>query len=216
MPSKPHGSNAIDLIARAARRICCIGALIASAPAAEALEFELMPALGYRFGGQFEDPAGAASVDVEESPSLALAFDVGYSPGQAIELFYSRQQTEVDDAGAGFDLDIEYFQVGGVATFATESAFEPFAVGTVGAARFSPGRGLEDETRFAATLGGGVRYPLGSNLALRFEARGYFAFFDSDAALFCVSDEAGAECRLRAKGSVTWQVEAQAGIAFRF
>lgn len=188
---------------------------VVSSPA-YAVEFELAPAAGYRFGGQFQDLAGVEDVDVEESAAFALAFDVGYAPGQAIEIFYSRQDTAVEEATPQFDLDIEYFQVGGVATFASESPFEPFAVGTIGAARFTPGAGGEDERRFAATLGGGARYPLTKNLALRFEARAYFTFFDSDAALFCISDDTGATCRLRARGSVIWQVEALAGIAFRF
>ncbi len=183
---------------------------------AQAVELDLTPWAGYRFGGQFAEPVGEDDVDVEESATFGVAFDVGYAPGQAIEVFYSRQSTDVEGA-APFDLEIEYFQVGGMATFESDTPFEPFAVGTVGAARLTPGPGgVEDETRFAATLGGGIRYPLGERLALRFEIRGYFTFFDSDAALFCVSDEEGATCRVRAKSSVVWQAEAQAGVSFRF
>ncbi len=193
-----------------------LASLYATGPVAQAVDLDLTPWVGYRFGGQFEEAVGEQDVDMEESASFGVAFDVGYAPGQAIEVFYSRQSTDVEGAPP-FDLDIEYFQVGGVATFESDTPFQPFAVGTVGAARLTPGPGgIEDETRFAATLGGGIRYPIGERFALRFELRGYFTFFDSDAALFCVSDEAGATCRVRAKGSVIWQAEAQAGVSFRF
>jgi len=184
---------------------------------AQAVDLELTPFAAYRFGGQFEDPVEAESdVDIEESSAFGVAIDVRYAPDQAIQVFYSRQSTRLDGGGAALDFDVEYFQLGGVAHYPTEQAYEPYVVGTVGAARFSPGGGLDDETRFAATLGAGIQYSLSRNLALRLEARGYLSFFDSDADLFCLSDEAGANCRFRAKSSLVWQLEAQAGITVRF
>lgn len=200
------------LLTSLAAALCTTG----SAAYAAGLDLDLTPWVGYRFGGQFQETTADEDIDIEESSSFGIAFDVGYAPGQAIEVFYSRQSTDVEGQPP-FGLDIEYFQLGGVATFESDTPFEPFAVGTIGAARLTPGPGgVEDETRFAATLGGGVRYPFNERLALRLEVRGYFTFFDSDASLFCVSDEAGAACRVRAKGSLVWQAEAQAGIAFRF
>lgn len=197
----------------------CAAALgLACGPPVQALEFEITPSAAYRFGGQFQDtsPTEPDDTDIEESAAFAVALDAVYAPGQAIELFYSRQQTGIDGSAGRLDLDVEYFQLGGVASYPLERAYEPYIVGTIGAARFTPGGGLQDETRFAATLGGGVKYALGANLALRLEARGYLSFFDTDADVFCLSDAGGALCRWRAKGNVVWQLEAQAGLTFRF
>lgn len=191
-------------------------ALATLSSAAQALDFEITPFAGYRFGGRFEDPATTDSVDLKEAASFGLAVDVSYAPGQAIQVFYSRQSTEVEDVSPALDVDVEYIHVGGVATFPSETEFLPCLVGTIGAARYSPGGGLDDETRFSATLGGGLKYFFNERFGLRFEGRGYFTFFDSDAAVFCISDQTGATCRLRAKSSVVWQIEAQAGFTYRF
>lgn len=199
-----------------ARSLCCTLALATLSTAAQALDFEITPFAGYRFGGQFEDPTTANSVDVKAAASFGLAVDVGYAPGQAIQLFYSRQGTEVDDIAPGIDVDVEYLHIGGVGTFPSDSELQPYLVGSIGAARFSPSGDLDDETQFSASLGGGVKYFFNERFGLRFEGRGYLTFFDTDAAVFCISDQTGATCRLRAKSSVVWQIEAQAGFTFRF
>ena len=199
-------------------RLFCVLALLA-APAAQALEFELTPSVGYRFGGQFEDVETEAEAELDPSTALALSLDITYAPGQSIQLFYSRQETEVDDTDPALDFDVEYFQVGGVASYDgidVDGRLEPFLLGTVGAAWFKPGGGADDETRFSATFGGGLKYSLSQRLALRFEARAYFTFFNSDTALFCVSGPAGGQCLLRASGGIIYQLDAQAGLTFRF
>jgi opacity protein-like surface antigen len=198
-----------------------ISTLLGLAPAlcdADSVVFGITPFAGYRFGGQFDDPMTGDNVDIEESATFGVAIDAEYRPDEAIQVFYSRQSTDVRDTTPSFDLDIEYFQVGGVAAFPLEGGTDwvPYAVGTVGAVRFSPGRGgVDDETRFAMTLGGGVQHNFTPRLALRLEGRGYFTFFDTNADVFCVSN-GGATCLLRTSGSLFWQVEAQAGLTFRF
>lgn len=199
------------------RLFCCLALL--AAPTVQALEFELTPTAGYRFGGQFEDSETEAEVELDPSATFALSLNVTYEPGRAIQLFYSRQETQVDDIDPTLDFDVEYFQLGGVASydgFGYDGKLEPFIVGSIGAAWFSPGGGLDDETVFAATLGGGLKYPLSDRLALHFEARAYFTFFESDGSLFCVSGPAGGQCLLRASGSLIYQIDAQAGLTFRF
>lgn len=184
---------------------------------ADALDFEITPSLGYRAFGDFDEPVTAEKVDIEPAIAFALAFDVSYKPDEAWQIFYSRQSTEVTDVDPTIDLDVEYFQVGGVAEFPLEGDFFiPYAVGTIGAARFTPSGGLDDETRFAATLGGGWKYYFNDHMGLRFEVRGYLTFFDSESDIFCLSDETGATCRLRTAGSVVWQLDAQAGFTYRF
>jgi hypothetical protein len=195
-----------------------LAGMAASLPATAApFEFEITPSVGFRLFGEFEDPATTDSVDIDESLSFSLAFDIEYSPDEAWQLFYSRQSTEVSDVNPALDLDVEYLQIGGVAEFPLEGdMFIPYAVGTIGAARFSPGGSLDEETKFAFTLGGGWKYYFNDHFGLRFEGRGYVSIFDSDASVFCVSDQGAGSCLLRTSGSLVWQLEAQAGFTYRF
>jgi len=181
---------------------------------ADAVDFEIAPFVGYRFGGNFEDTNTQRSVDAKDSADFGIAFDVEYAPDRMVEVFYSHQSTELKDTSPNVDLDIEYFQIGGVAEY-TQDTYTPYLVGTIGAARFSPSGDLDEETRFAATLGGGVKWFLNKNVALKFEGRGYISIFDSNGSVFCVSN-GGAVCQFRVSGSVVWQLEAMMGVAIRF
>jgi opacity protein-like surface antigen len=179
---------------------------------AGAVDVEISPLLGYRFGGQFHEETTDRDVDLKEAGTFGLAVDVEYAPDQMVEVFYSRQSTSIEHTD--LDLDVEYFHVGGVAEF-TQDHYTPYAVGTIGATRFSPDGGFDSETRFSMTLGGGVKWFFNEHWAARVEGRAYFTIFDSDAEVFCVSS-GGAACLFRVSGSVVWQLEAIAGVTFRF
>jgi opacity protein-like surface antigen len=179
---------------------------------AGAVDVEISPLLGYRFGGQFHEETTDTDVDLKEAGTFGLAVDVEYAPDQMVEVFYSRQSTSIEHTD--LDLDVEYFHVGGVAEF-TQDHYTPYAVGTIGATRFSPDGGFDSETRFSMTLGGGVKWFFNEHWAARVEGRAYFTIFDSDAEVFCVSS-GGAACLFRVSGSVVWQLEAIAGVTFRF
>jgi opacity protein-like surface antigen len=179
---------------------------------ASAVDFEVSPLLGYRFGGQFHEETTDRDVDLDPSEAFGLAVDVEYAPDKMVEVFYSRQSTSIEDTD--LDLDVEYFQIGGVAEF-TQDAYTPYAVGTIGATRFSPDGDFDSETRFSLTFGAGVKWFFNERWAAKVEGRAYFTIFDSDAEVFCVSS-GGAACLFRVSGSVVWQIEALAGVTFRF
>jgi hypothetical protein len=187
---------------------------LAVAPAVQAVDFEITPYLGYRFGGQFQDPATQDNVDVDPDMSYGIAFDVVYTADKAIQVFYGRQSSQMEDS---VDMTVEYMHIGGVAWFPieTHTDFVPFAVGTIGATRFSPSGNFDDETRFSLSLGGGWQYFFSPNLGLRFEGRGYATVLNSNTDLFCVSN-GGATCLFRSTGSLFWQIEASAGFTFKF
>ncbi len=181
---------------------------------AGAVDVEISPVLGYRFGGEFTNDTTNQDVDVKAAASYGLAVDVEYAPDRMVEVFYSRQSTEIEDVSPSLDLDVEYFQVGGVAEY-TQEDYTPYLAGTIGAARFSPGGDLDSETRFSLTIGGGVKWFLNEHWAVKAEGRAYFTVFDSDTEIFCVSS-GGATCLFRTSGSLIWQLEANAGVTFRF
>jgi hypothetical protein len=192
--------------------VILLGAGLLIPAMAGAVDIEVSPLLGYRFGGQFHEETTDSDVDLKESAAFSLAVDVEYAPDQMVEVFYSRQSTSIEDTS--FDVDVEYFQLGGVAEF-TQEHYTPFAVGTVGVTRFSPDGDFDSETRFSLTMGGGVKWYFNEHWAARVEGRAYFTIFDSDAQVFCVSS-GGATCLFRVSGSVVWQIEALAGVTFRF
>lgn len=181
---------------------------------AGAVDVEISPAFGYRFGGEFTDQTTDQDVDVKEAATYGLAIDFEYAFDRMVEVYYSKQSTEIDDISPALDLDIEYFQIGGVSEYELDD-YTPYLLGTLGAARFSPGGDLDSETRFAFTFGGGVKWFFNEHWAAKVEGRAFFTLFDTDTQVFCVSS-GGATCLFRTSGSVIWQLEANAGVVFRF
>lgn len=173
---------------------------------------ELTPFIGYHAGGQFKD-SNAGNVSVNASSSAAFAFNwPATESGTQYELFYSRQSTDVGN-GAAIKLKTEYLQIGGTTVIGEPmSRVVPFAVGGVGATRFSPdAAAYSQETRWSFNLGGGVRVPISQHVRLRFEARGYLTWLGGNANLFCDSG-----CTLVAKGKSFLQYEALAGVSVGF
>ena len=86
----------------------------------------------------------------------------------------------------------------------------------VGGAQFSPdGPGLDDETKFAFTVGAGMRIPITDHIGVRFDARAFFTLFDTESSIFCVSS-GRATCRIRASGSTFFQYAAALGLTVEF
>lgn len=190
-----------------------VSMLLAGAAAAEEPRFEFTPMAGYRDGGQFRDGTNGAKVSLNGSGTAALAINWrAAEDGAQYELFYSRQSTKTD-APAPIKLKTEYLQIGGT-TIVGEPAGRvvPFAVGGIGAARFSPSPdSFTDETRWSVSLGGGIRIPLAAHVRLRFEARGHLTWLGGNSSLFC---DAG--CVLEAKGKTLFQYEALGGVSVSF
>lgn len=199
---------------------CMTFLLFSSAVATGALadepnRFEITPYAGYRVGGQFEDAVSEEDRDVAEDGSFGLILAWTESPGRQYELFYGRQQTEIEGPEP-LDLDIDYLHVGGSLYWPRER-WSSFFSGGLGATRFSPGpSGIDDETRFSLSLGGGVRVALSDRVGLRFEARGFLTLINSETEIFCISEGGDARCAIRGSGDTFLQFEALAGITFGF
>ncbi|MGQ0835461.1 MAG: outer membrane protein [Gammaproteobacteria bacterium] len=181
--------------------------------------FELTPFVGYRTGGELEVSSTGEEVDLDDSRTFALAFNLRIDEGSQYELFYSRQDSRLERGSSlgDVDVDIEYLHVGGTLTVDDTQRFKPYIVGTLGATRFSPKpTQARDETRFSVSIGGGLRVPFSDRFSLRLEARGYLTFVDTDSSFFCETGSFGGVCEVRASGSTFIQYEALAGAAFAF
>ena len=172
---------------------------------------------GYRAGGNFTETTTEQDVRVGSFASIALAVDFALEPGKQVQLFYSRQKTDLSSgaflvATNSIPLTIEYYHIGGTAFFEAMSN-GPYVVGGIGATVFRPdGPGLTSEVKPSMNLGFGYMLPLGHNLGARFEARGYATLIDSTGGLFCANNS----CLVSIKGTALYQAEALIGLTGRF
>jgi len=192
------------------------GVLLSGVAQAQEPRFEVTPFFTQRAGGGFKDDAGN-DTNLKGKSGIAAAIDWAASEhGAQYELLYSRQSTNVDTASAT-PMRIEYLQLGGTTLLGDEtSRVVPFASGGIGAARFSPGdANLTQETRWAFSLGGGVRIPIVKHVRLRLEARGYLTWLNSNSSLFC-NTSSTTTCAVQPRGQTLFQYEALGGVSFGF
>jgi hypothetical protein len=199
------------------------GLLATEARADAAPTFEVTPFVGYRVGGSFKieptDSTTSKSVDVGSDPSFGLDLGLYRDANSFYEFLYSQQKANLDSNAPvlhGLDVTVEYYQVGGTAFFPGESdRLLPYLSMTIGATRLSAS-GYDNNTKFSASLGTGLRVPFNEHLEATLGLRGYLTFMQSSTQFLCVSDNGNGSCLLKSSGSTFFQGEAQLGLAFRF
>ena len=188
----------------------------------ETRRFELTPYAGYRFGGTFEDEDDTVSVELDDRRSAGFIFNVRESENTQWEVIYSRQQTRADTTqisglGPRVDVDVEYLQGGGTYQGQLRNGVRPYLAATLGAARVTPRlAGLGDDSFLSFSIGTGLQIRPTARLGIRLEARAWGTLVDSDTRLFCRSGPQVGGCAVRLDGHVLWQIEAFAGLVFRF
>jgi opacity protein-like surface antigen len=176
-------------------------------------------------GGHFRmQDAGAtgtgtgSTVTLADHGAFALAVDLRADEGSQYELFYSREATDLrGNAGVPrTGVTVEYLHLGGTLLLDDEPQIKPYIVGGLGIARFTPGEAGNTDTRFSASLGLGLRWPVTKHFSVRLEGRGFVTLVNPDAAVFCRSDQNGLLCRIRGSGQTFLQGEFLAGAAWAF
>lgn len=198
--------------------LLCVAGLAQAAPP----QFEATAFGAYRLGGEFDvdnAPVGAPdSADLEEGGGWGVGLALYRDPDAFYEFLYSRQATGIDRNApvvGSMDVTTEYYHLGGTLSFDPQPALRSWLSLTVGVTRFSAD-GYSAESEFSASLGGGVRVPLGERVALTLGLRGYLTFVDTDTRFFCSSIDGQGGCLLNSTGSTIFQAEASAGLAVRF
>jgi hypothetical protein len=178
--------------------------------------YEITPFIGYMTGGEFEDPVTNTDRDIDEDTNFGVIFDIAADQWRHYEFLYAQQGTQVAGT-APMDLDIQYLQVGGTVSNPDAVHVIPYFGITIGAARFSPdGPGLDDETKLAFSVAGGVKVPITDNIGVRFDARAFVSLLDTDGNIFCVSDNGAGTCGIRAKSDTLLQYSANLGLIVAF
>ena len=204
-------------VAAAAATLCLSVPAQAADESPEYNNFEITPFVGYLAGGEFEDPVDSSDRDLDAGNDFGIIMDAAADWWRHYEMLYVRNSTTVDGVEP-FDMDVEYLQFGGTVSYPdTEYTHViPYFGMTIGAARFSPdGSGLDDETKFAATIGGGLRIPINERFGVRLDLRAFGTVLNSESDIFCVSS-AGLTCRVKAKGDFFLQYAANLGVTIGF
>jgi opacity protein-like surface antigen len=191
---------------------------MAEQPAREAQQFEVSPFIGYRVGGSFRLIGAGQHVELDDHGSFALALDAHADESTQYELFYGRQSTVLrGDALVPVSIKVEYLHIGGTVALDEAQRVKPYLAGGLGITRFNPDPALgHEDTRFSVSLALGLRVPVSRHFSLRLEGRGLLTPVNTDSALFCRSDQSGALCQVRVRGSSFFQFDFLAGAAYAF
>jgi hypothetical protein len=144
----------------------------------EPKRFELTPFGGYEWGGSFETDVGsllgAGKIKIADSFSYGLIISFLAHMGSAVELLYSRQDTdlEFEPVGGGVTATLpggfatNYIQIGGRQEFGHSEKLRPFVTGSLGIGILDPKADeLGSSTRFSWSIGGGAKYMFGTGRA---------------------------------------------------
>lgn len=177
--------------------------------------FDISPFYGYRWGGGIETTSGQ-EISFQDGRAYGLALDYSplHSPDFKLELLWSRQDSAIDLHGFrgenSLHMTVDEFQIGAIVE-KPSGKFHPYLNALVGASLFGP-EGADSETRFSLSIGGGVKYFLLKNLALRADLRGYCTVVESDSAFISVGGVTVAHFH----GSTLWQGEISGGVTLSF
>jgi opacity protein-like surface antigen len=171
-------------------------------------------------GGRFrlQDGGAGSSVSLADQGAFALTADLRADEGTQYELFYSREATDLrgNFGTPRTNVTVEYLHIGGTLLLNDEPKIKPYLVGGLGVTRFTPGEQGSTDTRFSASLGLGLRWPVTRHFSVRLEGRGFVTLVNPDTAVFCRSDQSGLLCRIHGSGQTFVQGEFLAGAAYAF
>lgn len=187
---------------------------ISTATAADAVEYEITPFVGWRASDSLEEVNTGTTIKLDETRSYGLLLSLKQEPDVSYDFLFSRQNTQLQPdspTGSTESLRLDYYQVGGT-VFYDYAKLHPFATGGLGATHISPANdAFSSETKFSLSLGGGLKIPLTQHVGLRFEARGYGTVVGSSGAILCSGG-----CVVKFNGSLFMQFEASAGLSVAF
>jgi hypothetical protein len=129
-----------------------------------------------------------ARADIKSSAAFAAALGTVLDASREVQLLYSQQSTTLSpgSGAAPFDLTVRYLHLGGTVFIDQPIARGWYVAGGLGATQFSPSTsGYGTEFRASMNLGFGYYWPLGENIALRAEARGFATFVNSEGGFLC-------------------------------
>ena len=189
---------------------------VCSAAPLYAQSIEIAPFGGFRFGSALVDSINGQPINVDGAPAVGLIVDVPLSNGMQVEGAFSHQRASLLVPNGSFapspmlHVSVDHWQAGGLQEYGESPRARPFLTGVLGLTRY--GTGGNNEIRFTAGAGGGVKlFPVPS-IGVRLEGRVFATFLDAaGTGLAC----GGRGCLIALHLDVAWQAEFTAGLVFR-
>ena len=200
-------------LARALRASLWIPLLLA-AGSAQARGFQIAPFAGYQFGGSVRSAEFGQQYSFDDGLAWGGTASFALDKRWRVELLYSRQESGLSPPGAAgpsFDLTTERLMAG-IQEEKGAGRTRYFGSFMLGATRFTPalsGRG--SETRFAASVGLGLKRFVSERFAVRFDARAFYTVVQAGGGVFCSGG-----CLFVFSGSGIWQGDFSGGIVLAF
>lgn len=176
-------------------------------------KFQLAPLAAWGFGGSVDDLTLETQRSFGAAPQFGGALDVRVGSGWNVELFYTRQTSELTGApGPQLDVTIERYLVG-LQEEKGDQRLRWFGTVYAGGTRFVPGlEGFGSELRFTGGVGLGVKAFFSRNVGMRLEARGYYTVVDAEGGFLC----SGGTCLFAFSGSGLLQGDVGGGLVLAF
>jgi opacity protein-like surface antigen len=196
------------------KRLIILGSVLllstAAAPA-RAQRIEITPFVGYQFGGELAEVGDeTTTLDLDQSTTWGLIFDVSLTHQDLVEVYYSSQSTNLDGGTTGTpSIGIEYIQIGAIHEYAPNRPLNPYVGFTLGATRFEVPGG--NDTQFSGGLSIGAKMTVSDHLGFRFDGRVLGSSTGSNP-IGCVDDV----CLGYPDSSIFWQYTVNAGVIVRF
>jgi hypothetical protein len=187
----------------------------------DALETEFTIFGGLRAGGEMNAEDSDVVYKANDSSSYGLIWNTRHQRNTEWEVYFSRQQTEVELSDPffilpGIDVDIYTLQLGGTYLF-DGKVVRPYLAMTLGGTHVKAESDSGDsDTFFSGSLGFGLKFREGERLGFRLEGRAHGVLVSSNSTLFCRTGPDENFCIVQIEGSLFSQFEAFAGVTFRF
>ena len=184
-------------------------------------DLEIGAFYGQRFGGTIGDARFGGSeitnLDVSEGDAHGMTVEYTFSNQWRMEFIWDSQDSylngNLDGSGesrlASTTLNNYFF--GGNYYF-SQDAFRPFIGFHLGATNFAT-QGLDSETKFAYSLGGGAKYALTENVILDARLRWLATYIDGSSVVYCTLP---GSCYIANAGNYMNQFNLSLGLNFRF
>jgi hypothetical protein len=193
-------------------------AWIACLPAsAVAQTVEIAPVYGYRFGGGFFERVTQQPIDLDGAPSVGVVVNVALHDGLFVEALVTHQEAgfTVPQSAIGpatrWRIAVDHYQAGGLQEFFDRRRARPFLTGLLGLTRYAADG--DNEIRFTASAGGGVKLMPVPRIGLRLDGRVFATFVEAEGRAIACSPGI---CLVAFNADIVWQAEFTAGLVVAF